>query len=334
MDVTIKPIYGHQEGAEIGYNPHQPGRPCHAYHTLFLRTLRLALDVEVHPGKEHSPHYGLVNTWRVLDRLTPKQRPWLLCGDSAYGNEQMMQECEQRQQAYLFRQRQTKGVKTVIAMLERQGGWQPLADGREACEGSLCLMGWTCKRRIVVVRRACASAATAAHLPLLGEAVAELVNATPYEYHVLVTSLKESVSAIVDLSRQRADMENAYDELKNQWGWGGFMTKDLLRCQVAARTVALIYNWWSLFVRCAEPKRGREAITSRPLLLCAVGRLTRSGGQTTLVLTSNHAEAAHVQKILTQLSLFLSGLRNTAQQLDSAACWRKIWQRILKPQNS
>lgn len=27
LDVTVKPLYGHQEGAEIGYNPHKPGRP-------------------------------------------------------------------------------------------------------------------------------------------------------------------------------------------------------------------------------------------------------------------------------------------------------------------
>ena len=26
---TIKPLYGHQEGAEVGYNPHKPARPSH-----------------------------------------------------------------------------------------------------------------------------------------------------------------------------------------------------------------------------------------------------------------------------------------------------------------
>jgi hypothetical protein len=29
----VKTLYGEQEGAEIGYNPHKPGRPSHAYHT-------------------------------------------------------------------------------------------------------------------------------------------------------------------------------------------------------------------------------------------------------------------------------------------------------------
>lgn len=119
--------------------------------------------------------------------------------------------------------------------------------------------------------------------------------------------------------------------MKNQWGWGGFTTRDLPRCQVAARNVALVYNWWSLFVRCAEPERPREAVTSRPLLLCAVGRLVESGRQLTLRLTSTHAEAARAQALLTNLSWFLSGLKNTAEQLSPAQCWERIWARILAP---
>ena len=27
VDATVKPLFGHQEGAVVGYNPHKPGRP-------------------------------------------------------------------------------------------------------------------------------------------------------------------------------------------------------------------------------------------------------------------------------------------------------------------
>ena len=135
---------------------------------------------------------------------------------------------------------------------------------------------------------------------------------------------------MADLYRQRADAENVYDELKNQWGWGGLTTQDLSHCKVAARHVALVYNWWSLFVRCAEPERPREAVTSRPLLLCAVGRVVESSRQVTLRLTSTHAEAARAQRLLTGLSLFLSGPGNTAEQLQPGQCWERIWARILE----
>jgi hypothetical protein len=168
-------------------------------------------------------------------------------------------------------------------------------------------------------------------LALSWSAVMACGPAPEYGYQVLLTNLSEELLSVAGLYRQRADAENIYDELKNQWGWGGFTTKDLLRCQVAARNVALVYNWWSLFVRCAEPERPREAVTSRPLLLCAVGRVVESGRQLTLRLTSTHAEAARAQALLTGLSLFLSGLQNAAEQLSPEKCWERIWGRILGP---
>jgi hypothetical protein len=331
LDVTVKPIYGHQEGAELGYNPQKPGRPSHSYHTVFLRTLRVALDVEVRSGKEHAAMHGLENFWRLWDRLTPRQRPWLICGDIGFGNERVMSQCEERQQQHLFRQRSTRGVRQLIAMLERQGGWQKVGSEWEGCEGQLQLTGWTRQRRAVVFRRLQQKAAPATDLPLLEQGGLQVTTEPVYEYTVLVTNLGENLLTLLALYRQRADMENVYDELKNQWGWGGFTTRDLLRCQIAARNVALIYNWWNLFVRCADPWRAREAITSRPLLLYSVGRTITSGGQTTLRITSQHADAAKAQELLTNLSLFLSGLHNAAEQLDSSERWRRIWWRILEP---
>ena len=167
-----------------------------------------------------------------------------------------------------------------------------------------------------------------------GPALELLVEVAPepnWEFIVLVTNLDWEPRALSDAYRQRADCENAFDELKNQWGWGGFVTRDLMRSRISARTVALIYNWWTLFVRCAEPDRPREAVTSRPLMLCAVGRMIHHAGQSVLRLTSSHAEAARMQRILSDLSLFLSGLLNTAEQLDPKARWQRIWNRIIAP---
>ncbi len=103
-----------------------------------------------------------------------------------------------------------------------------------------------------------------------------------WEFAVLATSLNLEVRSIAQLYRDRADAENAFDELKNQWGWGGFTTRDLKRCQHMARLIALTYNWWSLFVRLADPDRHREAITSRRLLLHGIARRTQHAGQTQL----------------------------------------------------
>jgi hypothetical protein len=58
--------------------------------------------------------------------------------------------------------------------------------------------------------------------------------------------------------------------------WGGFVTHDVKRCYLTARFVALVYNWWSLFVRLADPDRHTEAPASRELLLYGASpRLTQ-----------------------------------------------------------
>jgi hypothetical protein len=77
------------------------------------------------------------------------------------------------------------------------------------------------------------------------------------------------------------------------------------RCQIMARIIALVYNWWSLFVRLAIPERHAEAITSRPLLLYGVGKQTVHGGQKKITITSIHAQAQTIQRALTRLSDFL-----------------------------
>jgi hypothetical protein len=113
-----------------------------------------------------------------------------------------------------------------------------------------------------------------------------------YEYSVLVTSFEAPMEAFGQLSRDRGDGENIFDEMKNQWGCGGFTTRDPARCRLTARFNALVYDWWNIFVRLADPKLDREAISSRPLFLAAMATRTRISRQTTIRVTISHAKAS------------------------------------------
>ena len=66
IDTTIKVLYGHQQGAEVGYNPHKPGRPSHALHTYWVGNLRLVLDILVSPGKQTSASHAHLGLARQL----------------------------------------------------------------------------------------------------------------------------------------------------------------------------------------------------------------------------------------------------------------------------
>ncbi len=147
---------------------------------------------------------------------------------------------------------------------------------------------------------------------------------------MLATSLDLEIRSLAQLYRDRADAENGFDELKNQWGWGGFTTRDLTRCRHMARLVALIYNWWSLFVRLADPDHHREAITSRPLLLHGVARQTHHAGQTRLTVTSHHGRRKTVMAALRRIAGFFRSLTQTAEQLSAGDRWRRILAEALR----
>lgn len=264
VDTTIKPLYGHQEGAVLGYNPKKPGRPSHCCHTYSMALTRLVLDVDVCPGNEHASKHGAPSLWALLDRLPRDHWPALLRGDSGFGNEGIMREAETRGLPYLFKLRLTKNVTRMIEKLGAAREWVYVGHGFQAKEGAVRLVGWSRERRVIVLRRLLKGAVGLSYDDENGApqlSFAEIGAASEvYEYSVLVTSLDEETAAFGQLYRDRGDGENIFDELKNHWGWGGFTTHDLARCRLAARLVALFYNWWNIFVRLAEPGFHREAI--------------------------------------------------------------------------
>ncbi len=165
----------------------------------------------------------------------------------------------------------------------------------QASEDELRLSGWSRARRVVVLRRRIRSdLALVTKARGKGGHEEQLVLALGHddvqeteqlwEYTVLATNTPYDIAAIGQLYRDRCDCENGFDELKNQWGrartptvlrtvgawrgvgplarrglqgWGGFTTQDMHRSQLSARAVALVYNWWSWYVRAANPQARR-----------------------------------------------------------------------------
>jgi hypothetical protein len=244
----------------------------------------------------------------------------------------MMSKAESRGLAYLLKLKQSPNVKKLISRAFGLEGWQDAGQGWEGVEEQLELSGWSKRRRVIELRRKLKEPVVivedvrkkAAQLSFL-----EIQDpVSTYEYAVLVTTLKDEVLTLAQHYRDRADSENVFDEMKNQWGWGGFTTSDIARCQLMARIAALVFNWWSLFAGLAFPDKHSEAITSRPLLLHAVARQTRHAGQKRLTVTSSHGKNQFVRKVLHSASAFLGRIRTTAEQLTDVERWQLILSRI------
>jgi len=92
-------------------------------------------------------------------------------------------------------------------------------------------------------------------------------------------------------------------------------------------------------VRLAHPPTRLEAITSRPLLLAGVARLTEHAGQSRLLLTLTHAAADLIKSMVTNVRKGLDVILATAPQLTKRERWsalvRYIVERIIatKPKN-
>jgi len=292
------------------------------------------LRVDVLPGDRYNVAHATNGLWTLLDHLGTSRRPALLRGDKSWGIEPVMARAEREDLAYLFRLRMTKNVRRSMERAMRQSDWADAGQGWQGKETSLRLVGWSRQRRIILLRRklgrdlAITDRVQSAQ-PLLGftEIGPDL---DVWEYAALVTSLDSEILTLGQLYRDRADCENVFDELKNQWGWGGFTTQDLTRCRLLAGMVALIYNWWSLFVRLADPEHHREAITNRPLLLSAIARRTQHAGQVTLTVSSTHGMQHKARRAYVRIAGFLAELRKTAEQLDSLQRWYRILSEALR----
>jgi hypothetical protein len=102
-----------------------------------MANTRLALGVEVMPGNESAPLHSMPKIWAWLCALPAAERPALLRGDIAYGNESVLREAEAGNQPYLTKYRLTKNVKRLVTKLFAHPDWEKAGLGWQGREDTL-----------------------------------------------------------------------------------------------------------------------------------------------------------------------------------------------------
>jgi hypothetical protein len=133
----LNPPYGLQEGAKISYNPKKPRRPSHVLHTDWIGSLRLVVDTEVQKGKAHAGKHGMPRLLTILERLSPEQRPVLVRGGSAFGNEDVMAALEGMEPACPFKLLRSAGAKRLIERQWSRHDWQVIRQDFDTVEAFL-----------------------------------------------------------------------------------------------------------------------------------------------------------------------------------------------------
>lgn len=335
LDPTVKPVYGRQEGAELGYSPQKPGRPSHCYHTLCIAELRMALAVVVHPGDETSGAHSRPMLAEYLRFASSVRKPRLVRGDVSFGSESVIGDCEAADVRYHFKARRTKGVRgEFLALLAEPGAWRGSSDGWQCAERDVRLDSWARARRMVFARRPAEAMPKRRKSPptrkftQLSIPGLELVEASDetyadgYEWYALVTDLDMDARDVLPPCRGRGDpdwseaeiavgRENVFDEMKNQWGWGGFTAHSLAQTALFAGLSVIAANLWNIFTRLGGDGTHREAATSRPLLQTCIARITRHARQG--IVTIYTATGGKAREAYRAISAFLARVSSASQ---------------------
>lgn len=329
-DSTVNTRYGRQDDVAVGYNPHKPGRGSHHPLLCVVAGTRLALHMAWRPGDTVSATDWVEAMETVWSHPDVSARLKLNRGDIGFAQEKIMAWHEMAGCArprYLFKLRLTANVRRAIARIPwPQWEGQPQVAMEQYAETRVQLDGWSRERRIIVTRT----------LKPANPSPQDVFWGTDQEeFSVYVTDLSadEASPAQVVLSyRKRADAENVFDELKNQWGFDGFCSGKGVVTETAARLLLLTYNLWSLFVRVLKDEGQHfEAVTSRDELLVIPAKLVESGRQKTLKLSVGEKWWDTIAQAYARLQRWLAGI--TAPQLGPQQTFERYlcWNNPLNP---
>lgn len=278
-DATVNTRYGHQEDAAVGYNPHKHGRKSHHPLICVAARTRLCLHLEWRPGDTVSATDWQPAMEKLWAHPTIRERLWLNRGDVGFGQEAVLAWHEQAGEPrpkYLFKLRLTTNVRRALAKVPWPY-WEgaPTLGCQQIAETTVKLHGWSRERRVVIVRTL---------KPVNPTPQDEFWDTPEDDVAVYVTNLEKHEATpeqIALLYAQRADTENVFDELKNQWGFRGYCSQRAVVTELAARLVLLTYNLWSLFTRLMglTPGHHSEAVTSRRDFLFLAAQVVASGRQ-------------------------------------------------------
>jgi hypothetical protein len=307
-DSTVLTKYGHQEGAEVGYNPTKPGR--RSLHPLLavVAGTRLCPVYRFRSGDTVSASQWL-GAMEDAQRWLGEQKVWLNRGDLGFGQDAVMTWHEEQPDRphYLFKLKLSSRVRAALHAVKDEAWQGPAAMGAwQLAEGQVQLTGWKQPRRVVFARQLQGSVPS--------EKNGEFWDLNKHEFAVYVTNLPEEYTCwqIQIMYRERADVENVFDELKNQWGFGGFSAKSRATSELAARLLLVVYNLWVLFVRFIEPQKHTEAKRGRRWFLLIAARLVQSGRQKEVQVSIRGGWAEQLRTGYTRLHQWIS---TTAPQL-------------------
>ncbi len=290
LDSTVVPAFGHQEGAEVGYNPRYRGKRSYDPLLCVEANSSFLWDVELRRGD--------AGTWAGSEELlascflsSPSDiREFRVRADAGFGYGPVLDMLEVRPTA------QYAVVARMIPSLKRTLGgllYEPMNSRWEIGEFEHYPHGWSHARRCIVARRLIEKSDPEPTLFTLGR----------YVYRAWHTNLPLTPAGVWHFYDGRAGMERRIREIREDFALPKIPTRAFAANALYLEVIRLAYNLVTAFQRTCLPEEW-QGLTLRKLrqrLFWVPGELTRPHNRPTLRLVNSPLVAMRAEKILDRI---------------------------------
>jgi hypothetical protein len=296
-DSTVETVYGAQEGARPGPNPHKRGRA--SYHPLLCRERKsgLVINSRLRPGDTGSATDAVECLAQSVARLpAARDRQVLVRADRGFDAEALDAACEQRGWHYVIKVRVTDDLGSRIWTHATAGRWHRLdpddPEAGEVSEFRFARACWSQARRVIVTRRRDPE-----------NPQGRLWDAAGYNYAAYLTDLEGPAADLVACYDKRADMEKAIHELKEDFRIDRISSSSFGANAADLELKVLAFNLLVLYQRQALKWAVlHRAKTLRRRVVAVAGQLIRTAGQWRLKLATGWPGQPELVRVRTSLA--------------------------------
>jgi len=286
LDSTVVPSFGHQEGAEVGYNPRYRGKRSYDPLLCVEENSSFLWDVELRCGD--------AGTWAGSEELlaccfhsTPSDiREIRVRADAGFGYGPVLDMLEARLAQYSVVARMVPSLKRALRGLR----YAPMNPRWEIAEFEHRPHGWSHARRCIVARKLIQESDPEPSLFTMGR----------YVYRAWHTDLPLTPAGVWHFYDGRAGMERRIREIRADYALTKIPTRAFAANALYLEVIRLAYNLVTAFQRTCLPEEWQSLTLSklRQRLFWLPGQLTRPENRPTLRLANSRLVENWGDKIL------------------------------------
>lgn len=286
LDSTVVTVFGHQDGAEVGYNPRYRGKRSYDPLLCMEANSSFLWDSELRPGNAGTWAGGIELLDTCFATVPPGMRELRVRADAGFGYDPIFAGLEGLGAEYAIVARLTPGFRSLFPGLR----YQAVNREWEMAECEHRSHGWTKTRRFVVARRFLAQQETQPTLFSVGH----------YAYRAWVTNLSLTPAGIWHFYDGRAALERRIRELREDFALRKVPTRAFAANALHLEIIRLAYNLVTAFQRMCVPEEWQALTLSklRHRLFWLPGELSRPANRPTLWLGNSASIRTWTEKIL------------------------------------